>query len=258
MEAWRAALSRGDVDAAWDLFIERYRRLIIASIRRTLDVHEDVPDVFAHVCQALSADGLARLRQYADRPDAPARFSTWLVVVVRNQTIDWMRRRSGRRRTAAPESLSPLQREIFRHVFADRRSHAEAYEILRSGAAPDLSFGAFLRELAETYRLVERSSGKGVLRHLAAPPVIEPGAAPHPQDAVSASEAREHLAEALDALPADVRAALQLFIVEDLPAADVARAVGWRSAKDVYNRVYRSLDRLRQALERKGIRAGDL
>ncbi len=258
MESWRLALEGGDAESAWDLFIDRYRRLIIATIRRVLDTQDDVADVFAEVCQRLSADDLKLLRRFTERADSRASLSTWLVVVVRNQTIDWMRKRSGRRRMTAPAMLSPLQREIFQHVFADQRSHAEAYEIMRGDDVAFMSFAAFLREVAQTYRLVDGTGARGVLRYLNAPPALEPLAVPPPQEALLASEASGRLADLLESLPADTRLALQLFVVEELPAAEVARAVGWQSAKAVYNRVYRALDKLRQALERQGIRPGDL
>lgn len=258
MEAWWLTLEEGDVEPAWDLFIGRYRRLILATIRRTLDVHGDIPDVFAHICQELSANDLAPLRRYFDRHDGRASFSTWLVVVVRNQTVAWMRKRSGRRRVTIPDSLSNLQREIFQQVFIDRRSHTEAFEVVRAGIGTELSFGEFLRDLAETYRVVERTHGRGAVRHFPMPPSLEPAAAPGPQESLLIGEARNRLEEALELLPADTRLAVQLFVVDELPAAEVAQALGWRNAKDVYNRVYRALGRLRKALERQGIRRGDL
>ncbi|HUF25539.1 MAG TPA: sigma-70 family RNA polymerase sigma factor [Gemmatimonadaceae bacterium] len=258
MEPWRVALDGGDAESAWDLFIDRYRRLIIATIRRTLDEHDDVADVFAQVCQALSGDDLRLLRRFTERGDSGAKFSTWLVVVVRNQTIDWIRRRSGRPRVTAPESLSPIQREIFQHVFADRRSHAEAYELMEGGAAAGMSYRLFLRELALTYRLVDSTGPRGVLRYLQPPPRLEPEAELHAQDALQVSEARARLEEVLESLPDDTRLAVHLFVVDELPAERVARTVGWPGAKDVYNRVYRALDKLRRALERQGIRRGDL
>jgi RNA polymerase sigma factor (sigma-70 family) len=258
METWMLALDGGDADSAWDLFIDRYRRLIIATIRRTLDAHDDVADVFAQVCHTLSADDLRLLRRFRERGDSRATFATWLVVVVRNQAIDWRRKQSGHRRIAVPESLSPLQREIFQHVFNDRRSHVEAYEIMKGGAAADMSFGSFLRELAQTYRIVDGSGARGVLRYLEAPPGLEPQGAPDPHDSLLNSEARARLEKLLESLPADTRLALQLFVVDELPAAEVARALGWRNAKDVYNRVYRALGRLRKSLELQGIGPGDL
>jgi DNA-directed RNA polymerase specialized sigma24 family protein len=56
----------------------------------------------------------------------------------------------------------------------------------------------------------------------------------------------------------DDRLAIQLFVVDDLPAADVARVLGFPSAKTVYNRVYRALADLRARLERAGISGVDL
>lgn len=258
MEPWRAALARSEVDAAWDLFIARYRRLILATIRRLIQSDEDVFDAFADVCQALSADGLARLRRYDERADSRARFSTWIVVVVRNRTVDWLRRRSGRTRLTPPDGLSALQIEIFRCVFVERRSHAEAYELLQGSAASGLTFGAFLRELAEVYRAAEDGAGRGVLRYLPPPPELQREPPARPEAALVAAEAAARLAEALEPLPADTRLAVQLFVVEGLPAADVARAVGWPNAKAVYNRVYRALSALREALERQGVGRGDL
>jgi len=258
MEPWQAALAKGDADKAWDRFIDRYRPLILATIGRTLPAEADVFDVFADVCRALSADGLARLRRYDDGADRRARFSTWLVVVVRNQAIDWLRRSPQGRRPSAPPGLSSTQQEIFRYVFVEQRSHVEAYELLRAGREPDLTFGAFLRELTETYRQVERSGPRGMLRYLPGPAILEPQAAPNPEEAPIVAEAGAWLAEALEALPADTRLALQLFVVEELPAAQVARAVGWPNAKTVYNRVYRAISVLRRALERHGIERDDL
>jgi len=54
------------------------------------------------------------------------------------------------------------------------------------------------------------------------------------------------------------RAAVELFVMEELPAADVARIVGLPNAKAVYNRVYRALAVLRSRLEAAGVRRDDL
>jgi hypothetical protein len=47
--------------------------------------------------------------------------------------------------------------------------------------------------------------------------------------------------------------AVQLFIIDEIDAATVARTVGWPNAKAVYNRVHRALDRLRSEVERLGL-----
>jgi hypothetical protein len=83
-ERWIAPLEAGDPEAAWDLFIERYRRLIFGAIRRYTAEHTDVMDVFARVCEALREGDFARLRRCAAHVDPNRPFSTWLVVVVHN------------------------------------------------------------------------------------------------------------------------------------------------------------------------------
>ena len=75
-----------------------------------------------------------------------------------------------------------------------------------------------------------------------------------PEEAI---ELHEPLERALGTLPAEDRAAVELYVVEELPAADIARILGLPNAKSVYNRVYRALDALRAHLERAGIRRED-
>src|SRR5262245_44785800 len=111
VEPWRVKLVQGETEAAWALFIERYRRLILSVIRRTVYEHDAALDAFAHVCEALAADNLARLKRFNDDASHKARFSTWLVTVVHHQTIDWVRQQDGRRRLSIPSELSGLQKK---------------------------------------------------------------------------------------------------------------------------------------------------
>jgi RNA polymerase sigma factor (sigma-70 family) len=260
-EPWRASLDAGHPDVAWQLFLERYRALLLATVRRMVPREADRTDAFAYVCEALSAQELARLRRFRDGGARPARFTTWLVTVVHNQLVDWLRRCNGRPRITPPATLSTLQQRIFACVFGEGRSHVEAYELLRPALPDGFSFSAFLRELAETYRIVELARPNGVMHYLASRPeaaVDLPGADPAPDHRLASSEARARLASALRALPDDERLALRLYVIESLPAADVARTLGWAGAKTVYNRVYRGLSRVRAALERDGLGSADL
>ncbi len=257
MDDWMAELGRRGPEAAWDLFLDRYRRLIFAAIRHYAQDYDDVMDVFARVCEALRADGLRRLRIYVDQPDHRARFSTWLVTVVRNLTVDWFRQRDGRQRlSTVAEGLPPLQRAIFGCVFLEHRSHVETYERLRAGPAPDLSFRGFLIELRATYRAVTKGRQGTVLRELGAPPPAEESVTGEPEG--EAGERRDVLEQALAGLSADDRLAVELYVLEELPADAVAKVLGLGNAKTVYNRVYRALASLRETLERAGVRRGDL
>jgi DNA-directed RNA polymerase specialized sigma24 family protein len=255
---WAAKLEADDPDGAWDLFVERYRRLIFAAIRHYTTEHDEVMDVFAQVCESLRADDLARLRRYLAQGAHSARFSTWLVTVVRNLTVDWFRHRDGRRRlSAVAANLPPLQRRIFECVFAEGRSHVETYELLAAREAAGLSFGAFLRELRASYAAIA-ARRKGALMAELWGPLPPPEVEPALVDAVAQAEPATRLAEALESLPPDDRLAIQLFVVDELPAADVARVLGFPNAKAVYNRVYRALADLRVWLERAGISGVDL
>jgi RNA polymerase sigma factor (sigma-70 family) len=256
VEPWLAELNAGHAQAAWDLFNGRYRRLILATIKRLIPDHDDVMDVFSTVCQALSADDFARLKRYSDRSPQPASVSTWLVAVVRNLTVDWLRQRDGRRRLSVPTMLSPLQQEIYAAVCIGGSSHVEAYEMIRARSGSMMPFHQFLREVRATQRAAPCPDQTPLRRPVRDPPPSE--AALPALDPAETAESVRRLAAALASQPPDVRLAVELFVVDRMPAADVARTVGWANSKAVYNRVYRALATLRARLESEGIGPGDL
>jgi RNA polymerase sigma factor (sigma-70 family) len=256
MDDWVAELRESSSDAAWDRFIHRYRRLIFAAIRHYVQDQDEVMDVFARVCEALREDNLRRLRTYADSPSHRARFSTWLVTVVRHLTVDWFRHRDGRRRLPAiAEGMAPLRRSIFEHVFLARRGHAEAYGLICSHDPPGPTFREFLVELRETYRILVTGRQGRLLRELLPPP---PEPEPEARNPAEMSEVRERLNDILASLSPEDRVALELYVVDELPAADIARVLGLSNAKAVYNRVYRSLEAMRRLLQQAGISRDDL
>jgi len=257
MEDWAVELRRDRPEVAWDVFVSRYRRLIFAAIRHYAQDYDDVMDVFARVCEALREDDLRRLRAYIAQPDHRARFSTWLVTVVRHATVDWFRHRDGRRRqSAVADGLPPLQRRIFELVFVDHKSHVETFELIRTSDASTLSFSEFLAELRATYRAVSDGRRGNVLRELgAAPP---PEAEPDAQEAPLPAESRALVERALCSLSHEDRVAVELYVIEELPAADIARTLGLPNAKAVYNRVYRALAAVRDQLEQAGLRREDV
>ena len=256
MEPWLSRLEAGDVRAAWDLFMERYRRLMLATIRRLVPEHDDVMDVFADVCAALTAADFARLRRYSERSSSGAAVSTWLVIVVRNRVIDWLRKVEGRRRLSIPADLSGLHRELYAALCLGGNSPAEAFELVRARGGLALSFPEFLREIR---RLRQSHPCPGTLPPRRPEPLpLLPEIAIPAADPLELADRARRLAAALATQPADVRLAVQLFVVDELPAAEVAVMVGWANAKTVYNRVYRALEAMRATLEREGVGRGDL
>ena len=253
LDPWVAELHRGRTAAAWDLFLDRYRRLIFAAIRHYVQDYDDVMDVFARVCESLRESDLKRLRSYIDQPSHTARFSTWLVTVVRHLTVDWFRHRDGRRRlSTVAAKLPPLRRRIFEFLFINKRSHVESYELLKSSDGCDLTFGQFLAEVSATYRAVGDGRRGRILRELGGP---APPADDGEDDRSSVSDRREELEDALSCLSPEERVAVELFVVEEMPADAVAKVVGWPNAKAVYNHVYRALAAMRTRLEQADLRA---
>lgn len=247
-------LSTGDVQAAWDRFIETYRPLVLATIRHVISDHEAVMEAFAHVCASLAADDLARLRAFERRQVHTAKFSSWLVVVVRNQTIDWVRKQQGRRRVRMPNGLNDVEREIFQLVFVHDDSHREAYERMHSGSHPDLSFSQFLKALRRVYHVRgARATNPLSYEGSAGGSLIDD--APLIDQILEADELKASITEALGLLQPEDRLAVQLFVIDEMRAAEVARLLGWPNAKSVYNRVYRVLGVLRERLGSAGIRS---
>jgi DNA-directed RNA polymerase specialized sigma24 family protein len=257
MDDWMAELRRGNSDAAWDLFIARYRRVIFAGIHHYARDPDDAMDIFAWVCEALREDDLYRLRRYAEQTGHKASASTWLVTVVRHLTVDWFRHRDGRRHLSLiAEDLPPLQRRIFELVYLDHHPYVEAYELIRTTAIPDLTFAQFLAELRATHETVTTGRHGRVVRAMVGrqpnvPSVQSPSTG-------ETAERRAVLGDAVRALSTGERKAVDLYVIDGRPAGTVATMLGLPNAKAVYNRVYRALDVLRERLEKAGIRRGDL
>jgi RNA polymerase sigma factor (sigma-70 family) len=257
MDDWMEELRRGHSDAAWDLFVAHHRRLIFATIHHYVRDPDDATDIFARVCEALREDDLRRLRQYSEKPHHTARFSTWLVTVVRNLTVDWLRHRDGRRHlSVAAQGLPPLQLRIFELVYLDRRHHVEAYEVIRSRMAPGLTFAQFLEALRAMRRAMTAGGHAHVLRAMAGQSPDTP-AVQRPITGETA-ERRAVLDDAVRSLDTGDRQAVDLYVIDQRPAAAVAAMLGLSNAKAVYNRVYRVLGLLRERLEKAGIKRGDL
>jgi RNA polymerase sigma factor (sigma-70 family) len=255
-EPWVSALNHGHIDAAWDAFMGRYRRVVFAAIRHYAQDYDDVMEIFAYVCEALRDDDCRRLRVYAAQRDHQARFTTWLVTVVRHLAVDWFRQRDGRRRLPALiEQLPPLQRQIFVHVFVENHSHIEAYELIRTRNTPDLSFRDFQAELRRVYDIAARNRRGAILPDLVQLPPT------HTEEIESATEVdRDQVAiieQTLASLLPEDRVVVELYVMEELPASDVARIAGLPNAKAVYNRAYRVLASLRERLEGAGVHRGD-
>jgi len=245
VEKWRSALAAGNIDVAWSEFIERYRKLIFTVIRRSVYNENDADEIFADICAELASDSMSRLARHDDSREAS--FSTWLVTVVHRLVIDWVRHRDGRPRIKTPDDLSPLQRFIFDRIVRQRYSYVEAYELAVQRRETRLSFNPFMKEVRLTLAALEQRAG-GAVQYFPGPPEPFAEAEQLMSESMLLSDASEKMRAALSELPPEERLAIQLFIVEEVPAGTVAKIVGWSNPKSVYNRVYRALEKIRQKL----------
>jgi RNA polymerase sigma factor (sigma-70 family) len=112
---------------------------------------------------------------------------------------------------------------------------------------PRRPFGAWARRIATNLALEHLS------RRRAEKPLeqdVPPCAAPDP--AVSA-DVRAKVAAAFGELPAKLRAAATLAMIEETPYAEIAEALGI-SINGVKSRVFRAVRLLRRSLEKRGVR----
>ena len=131
----------------------------------------------------------------------------------------------------------------------DGNSHDECFGRLQQSDGPTLGAHDFAEALRVTYRVV----GPGGAGPRRAMPELLGSALPSPEEDAVAGDGAQRVARLLALLDATDRLAVQLFVVDELPAAEVARIVGWPNAKVVYNRVSRALVKLRGDLQRAGL-----
>ena len=136
------ALLRGE-RAAWETFVRRYARLIVAAVRGFVQGPGEVEDLTQEVFVRLCRDDFRLLRSY---DPARASLSTWLTIVSRSTVRDALRRRraemvpietvpEGRlaidpvepvQKLKLPEALlSPRQREILAMLYDREMDVAE-------------------------------------------------------------------------------------------------------------------------------------
>jgi RNA polymerase sigma factor (sigma-70 family) len=99
-------------DEAWREFVATWSRLILHTARATMHDGDGAMDAYAHMLECLRSNEFARLRTY--QGDGRAKFSTWLVVVLRRMALDHRRQRVGREGSGQPTDTSQLRRRLER------------------------------------------------------------------------------------------------------------------------------------------------
>jgi RNA polymerase sigma factor (sigma-70 family) len=190
---------------------------------RRHDVDDDrTTECFIHVCGALSDDAFRRLLSF--RPDGPARFKTWLMAVVSNLCVDWLRKEHGRVRPLRCVSRLPeLDQQVYRCIYLRGMSRARCVESL-APRFPELTEATVSEINARLFALLTpQQRWQLSVRTRALNPVVcgagseddEPAwqvatPGPGPDDQAAELQERRQVQDAPSKLPAEQRLLLRL------------------------------------------------
>lgn len=252
-----------DATRGWRAFIDGYTPTMLATLEHAgLRSRDDVMDVYVRACEHLAAEDCARLRRH-DPAKGPLR--AWLIRVVRNVLVDWVRSRRGRRRLfGSIRELDPLAREVFDLYYWRHRTAAEIAELARDESGQPAGLPAVLEALERIEQALsarQRAELVSLLARAEAPAPLEDGegrlatdpvdAAPGPDAVIDASQTSALLEAALGELPPEDAVIVSLRFVQGLSTAQVQEAL--RLDRLTPERVRSILGRLRAALAARGL-----
>ncbi|MEZ4648361.1 MAG: sigma factor-like helix-turn-helix DNA-binding protein [Candidatus Eisenbacteria bacterium] len=251
----------GSVDA-WHQFVHEYAALIHAVIRKHLYGDEDeVQTVFVQVLETLYKQSFAT---YEGR----ASLSTWLGVVARGKTLDYLRAKLGRNRVpVAIEQLGDLERKVFQLHFVEGLP-IDAVSSRLAGDGQALA----LEDLLATVDRVETHLDPHVKRRLAygCRAATIPGMSARLLEYVDHEQLRAEdihadqqelpietnggpdVADLVGRLPQEEHDVLRLRYHENMSAKEAASHLGLSGPRKVYSIADRALARLRRWIDEAG------
>lgn len=265
-----------DSESAWKAFVEEHTDMILAIVSHYLPDEDLRMDAYLFALEGFRADDYRRFRKYRERErsgDAP--FIAWLKFVTRNLALDFVRHWKGRR--SLPKVIEAMHGDeqfLFRCLYWDRMTYAETLEHLRARGNDGARIedvarraGALATALADSGHPLAWGASRMTSRLSFDDPEASPALEARATEAAAAAgysapqapnidyEARRDFEDAerlLGELRPEERLLLQLKYESRLGADEIARIVGAPTAKAVYNRIARIIERLRsQAAERE-------
>ncbi|MBS1214601.1 MAG: hypothetical protein H6R26_3218, partial [Proteobacteria bacterium] len=245
---------------AWVTFLDSYTPTLLQVIRLFEREEDAVGDCYLFVCEHLCQNGFRRLLHF--RPQGPARFSTWLCVVVRNLCLDWHRQEFGRERAfESVARMSACDREVFQALFVDCLPAEEACLKLKSHFP-----GITLDQLANSSERIQQALTTrqkwllSVRRMRTTPaftgtagqddPLLQvPSETPNPESWVALQEQHAALARGLSRLSTRDRLLIRLRFERDLTLEEIARLLQLDNAQSADRRIREVVARLRQGMK---------
>jgi RNA polymerase sigma factor (sigma-70 family) len=245
---------------AWTDFLDVYTPVMLQVIRHFEREEDAVEDCYLFVCEHLCQNGFRRLLHF--RPQGPAKFSTWLCVVVRNLCLDWHRREFGRERVFESVARMPVfDREVFQALFVDCLSAEEACFKLKS-RFPETTLDQ-LTDSSERIRRTLTARQKWLLsvRRTRTTPAFTgtsgqddallqvPSETPSPESWVALQEQHAALACGLSRLPASDRLLIRLRFERDLTLEEIARLLQMDNPQSADRRIREAIEGLRRGMK---------
>ncbi len=244
---------------AYQQLLSDYAAVIQQMIKRFFRDPDEVMEVFVDICERLQAREYSALRSFkGGSPIKP-----WLSVIAANASRDRLRRsRAGELPPLFASKLSAFERVVYRCYYRHQMSHEEIALI----ATADTGEHHSASEVGEAISRIDEMLGaerRWRLVHLIAlraqsfsvDVLIESGKLPGEEtadwndEALLATEQKEMLARAFQAMEPEDRLILQLRFEQDLTAVQIAEILGYENYRQVYTRLTTIIDRMRRLLK---------
>ncbi len=252
-----------EAQGAWPEFLEAYSPVILQVVHLSEREPDRTADCFLFVCEKLSQRQFRRLRHF--KPDGPARFETWLRVVVRNLCLDWHRKEFGRERVFdSIARLTAFDQDVYSEVYEQGLSQEEAVfslgakyprptpdevsksvERIQQALSPRQLWllstrrpriESLVTESADTQERLEQQ-------------VLDPRPDPEALSAMKEQEVR--LERALERLSKSERLLIRLRFEQGLTLREVAGLLDLKDAQTADRRIREVLERMRKELSGK-------
>jgi len=136
-------LYRNNPIKAWDTFLQRYNRLIMAVIGEFLEEHDRAMDLYTYSLENMKKNGCKRLVSYFDKPRRYS-FESWIAIVVRHCCLDQFRKEKGQKRLLkCIKTMPPIDQWIFRYVYWYGYAPDITHELLTTNHGFEISFDEF-------------------------------------------------------------------------------------------------------------------
>ena len=149
-----------DPDRGWRAFVDQYTPAMLAFIERAgIRDKDEAMELYVLVCERLADDDCARLRRF---DPAKGAIASWLLVMVRNVMVDWVRSRAGRRRLfKSIQALPRLEQRVFELFYWENAMPGEMVDRLAGEEFGSPSLAAILESLERVqHALTERQRGE--------------------------------------------------------------------------------------------------